>query len=361
MSEEWIVRVQGKEYGPVDLETLREWKTDGRVVPANEARKVDVDLWIKAGEIPDLFAPIHSIASEDIPVRQRSLREILVDTGQIYRKGFWQFLFLSALVVVPSICAQLSSAALGSPTNMEMDIRTFLAATFNFSMLLLSLAAWPLYIAGIQLLTNDLSAGRSVAVFDLIQRALKFWPRVALLWLFVCLSYFFWTISLVGAIFVIILGSQSLLSTFLALLVLALWIWLIGRLWVNFLFWQQFAVLSDSDFGNALRQGKELARSGRDLPWFRRPLWRGVFIYSFWCVLAFALSIGPEWTVLQRYLHELANAPDPQALLQSLSAKSKPMSIDLLRISLGLIQAALRPLLGIAFVLLYFDSKTLEN
>jgi hypothetical protein len=26
MAEEWIVRVQGKEYGPVDFETLSEWK-----------------------------------------------------------------------------------------------------------------------------------------------------------------------------------------------------------------------------------------------------------------------------------------------------------------------------------------------
>ena len=43
MPEEWIVRVDGKEYGPADIETLREWKADGRLLPGNEARRADVD------------------------------------------------------------------------------------------------------------------------------------------------------------------------------------------------------------------------------------------------------------------------------------------------------------------------------
>ena len=52
MPEEWIMRVQGKEYGPADIETLREWKAEGRLLPGNEARRADVDLWITAAEIP---------------------------------------------------------------------------------------------------------------------------------------------------------------------------------------------------------------------------------------------------------------------------------------------------------------------
>src|SRR3954452_12893976 len=55
MSEEWIVRVHGTEYGPANIETLREWKAEGRLLPANEARRVNVDLWTTAGEIPGLF------------------------------------------------------------------------------------------------------------------------------------------------------------------------------------------------------------------------------------------------------------------------------------------------------------------
>src|SRR5713101_4674196 len=57
MAEQWIIRVQGKEYGPADLATLREWKADGRVLPANPARQADVNEahWKTAGDIPGLF------------------------------------------------------------------------------------------------------------------------------------------------------------------------------------------------------------------------------------------------------------------------------------------------------------------
>ena len=44
MAQQWIIRVQGKEYGPVDVETLREWKMEGRLLPGNEARPEDSDL-----------------------------------------------------------------------------------------------------------------------------------------------------------------------------------------------------------------------------------------------------------------------------------------------------------------------------
>jgi hypothetical protein len=367
MAEEWIVRVQGKEYGPVDFETLSEWKREGRVLPTNEVRKVDVDpaaaaasaeeaLWTTAAQIPDLFPPVEASAVGDELAQTRSLHDILVETWRIYGKGFWQFLGLSALVAVPSICAQLSSTALGSPSNLELDLRTFLAALFNLTMLLLSLAAWPLYIAGIQILTGELAAGRSIAIVDLVQRALKSWPRVATLWVFVAASYFFWTVLPIAVILVIAVGSPSLFSIFFALVVLAFQVWMTGRLFVNFMFWQQFAVLAGSDFTSALRQSKELARSRRDLPWFRRPLWRGVFLASFWFALVLVLNAGSEWSAMQHYFQALATTQDPQKLLQSLNASSP--GFDLTRFALALVQAVLRPLLGIAFVLLYFNSRS---
>jgi hypothetical protein len=55
MTEEWIVRVQGKEYGPADIDTLREWKQEGRLLPENEARNAGADLWNTAAAIPGLF------------------------------------------------------------------------------------------------------------------------------------------------------------------------------------------------------------------------------------------------------------------------------------------------------------------
>jgi hypothetical protein len=49
------VRVDGREYGPANIDILREWKAEGRVLPANEARRADAELWTLAAEIPGLF------------------------------------------------------------------------------------------------------------------------------------------------------------------------------------------------------------------------------------------------------------------------------------------------------------------
>src|SRR5437667_12017241 len=55
MPEKWIIRVQGNDYGPAELATLHEWKSEGRVLPTNPARHVDVETWGTAADIPDLF------------------------------------------------------------------------------------------------------------------------------------------------------------------------------------------------------------------------------------------------------------------------------------------------------------------
>jgi hypothetical protein len=374
MPEQWIVRVQGQEYGPADLETLREWRDEGRLLPANQARPVDVDLWTKAAEIPGLFrsadvaaaepglSPSNGSAAGRLPQarlqpHRRSVAQILTETLRIYRKGFFQFLCLTLLVALPSICAQLSGAALGASPEMNADLRTLIAAMFTFCMLLLSLAAWPAFIAGIQIVTAEIAAGRKARIFVPIYQVVKFWPRVAMLCILVYGAYFFWTVLPLAIIWMIMSGPLSLLSTFLVLVVLAFQVWIVGRLFVNFLFWQQFAVLAESDAASALRQSKNLARSGHELPWFRRPLWRGVLLFSIWSAFVLAINVGPEWPSMRHYFHQLTTSQDPQALLQAITTSSKSQAFNLASFILGLVQMLLRPLLGIAFVLLYFDSQ----
>jgi hypothetical protein len=374
MPEQWIVRVQDKEYGPADLETLREWRDEGRLLPANQARPVDIDLWTKAAEIPGLFrsadvaaaeldmSPSNGSAAGRLPQarlqgHRGSVAQILTETLRIYRKGFFQFLCLTLLVALPSICAQLSGAALGASPEMNADLRTLIAAVFTFCMLLLSLAAWPAFIAGIQIVTAEIAAGRKARIFVLIHQVVKFWPRVAMLCILVYGVYFFWTVLPLAIIWMIMSGPLSLLSTFLVLVVLAFQVWIVGRLFVNFLFWQQFAVLAESDVASALRQSKNLARSGHELPWFRRPLWRGVLLFSIWSAFVLAINVGPEWPSIRHYFHQLTTSQDPQALLQAIATSSKSQAFNLASFILGLVQTLLRPLLGIAFVLLYFDSQ----
>jgi hypothetical protein len=358
MTDEWIVRVQGKEYGPVEVDTLREWKMEGRLLPANEARRTDVQRWTTAADIPGLFESVDTTAAPAAGLQpHRSLNEILIDTFRIYGKGFLQFLGLALLIAVPSLCAQLTSSTLSASPNMEANLRTLTVAAFSFCMFLLSLAVWPVFIAGIQILTTELAGGRSVKMLPLLQNALKFWPRVAVLCVFVFVVFALLTLFGFGIALMIVAGASSLLLIFFALALLILQVWMFGRFFINVLFWQQFAVLEDAGVIDSFRESRNLARSGRDLPWFRRPMWRGVFIASIWFAFVFAINLGSEWHSIQHYFHELTTSQDPQALIQGLTAISTIQGFNLVGLILGLVQTLLRPLLGIAFVLLYFDSK----
>ena len=366
MEDQWIIRIEGKDYGPADLEILQEWKREGRVIAQNPARRVDdSDLWITAAEIPDLFADhgIEGVDADHEPVAapttlhvHRSFGQLIGETFRTYWRGFFQFFYLTLLVALPSVCGQLSGSALDASSAVNPDLRTAVAASFTLCMLMLSLVAWPIFIAGIQILTAELAAGRQPRIFGLVQQVLRFWPRVAMLCLFVYGVFFLLTVFAVGIAAMIVVGASSVALILGALTLLAIQVWMFGRFFINVLFWQQFAVLADSPAGDALRQSKELAHSGSDLPWYQRPMWRGVFISSLWIAFVIALNIGPEWSLIRQYFHDIWNSADPQAVLQTLKANSQSQGFSLTVFVLGLVQTVFRPLLGIAFVLLYFDS-----
>src|SRR5947208_14674085 len=362
MTKQWIVRVQGKEYGPADIETLREWKTEGRLLAGNEARRADVDLWSTAADIPGLFdAGTLDVASGDgltqPPLQRRSFAQILAETFRIYRNGFSQFLSLTLLVVLPSACGQLATAWVQTGSNVNFDLQTLTVGAFAFCMTVLTMVLWPVYIAAIQILTAERLAGRRIGFVAALNEAVKFWPRVAALCIFVYGVFALLTIFALAIAVMIVAGASSLLLIFFALALLVIQIWMFGRFFINVLFWQQFAVLENARALDSLRESKNLARSGRDLPWFQRPMWRAAFIASIWFAFVLAFTLGPEWSTLSRYFHELTTSQDPQALLQALTTTSKSQAFNLAGFLLGIIQTLLRPLLGIAFVLLFLDSK----
>ncbi len=364
MPEEWIMRVQGKEYGPADIETLREWKAEGRLLPGNEARRADVDLWTTAAEIPGLFdaaAPVAESTRRPAPPPlqpRRGFAQILAEAFRIYRKGFLQFLGLALVVAVPSIAAQLTSATSGASPNVEPDFRTLIAAAFGLCMTVLMMVLWPIYIASIQILSAEIGGGRRIGLVAALNEAVKFWPRIAMLCVFV---YGVFALLMLFAVFiagVIVVGASSLAAIFFALALLVIQIWMFGRFFINVLFWQQFAVLENAGVVDSLRESRNLARSGRSLPWFERPLWRGAFLVSIWTAFALAITLGPEWSTLRHYFNELTTTQDPQALLQQLTATQQAHGFDAFHFALNLLKGILQPLLGIAFVVLYFDSKS---
>jgi hypothetical protein len=365
VTEEWIVRVQGREYGPADIETLREWKADSRLLPVNEARRADIDVWTTAAEIPGLFnapsvvAPPPVVFTEPPPVAaaRRSFSEILRETIQIYRKGFFHFLALTLLVLLPSTVSQLITAFVQPPHGSNVDMVSIVAAGAAFLAFILSIVMWPVYIAGIQILTADIVRGNRFTLISLLNEAVRFWPRIAGLCIFV--FSVFALLSLFGLLIAALMltAASSLLFVPVAMGLLVVQVWMFGRFFVNVLFWQQFAVLENDGFSDSLRESRELARSGQELPWFQRPMWRGAFIASIWFAFVFAITLAAQWPTLQQYFHELLSTQDAQILLQHITEAEQTKALEIPVFALTVFVKILRPLLGIAFVLVYLDSR----
>ncbi len=361
MPDRWIIRVAGKEYGPVDLEQLREWKQEGRLLSANEARLENESQWSSADAIPGLFqsmplAPSPAEAKETEQPRGKLFRR----TFQIYGRGFFKFLALSGLVIVPSLCGQLVSVFAERLPSNAANFLGFFSALVSFFMVVILLVLWPVYLAGLQIVTSELAAGGKIGLGAALNRAAKFWPRVAMLCLIVYGVFF---LLLVFAFAIGLMAAGAAGAPFLVfpiLALLAVQVWLFGRWFINVLFWQQAAVLDNATVPEALRQSKELARSRRELPWHKRPLWRGALIVSIWFAFSTTIELWSSWAAIRHLFELLMTTPDPQALLTAMTAESTPTGLDVTRLCLGLLQSILRPLLGIAFVLLYLDTRSGE-
>jgi hypothetical protein len=388
MAEQWIIQVQGKEYGPADLATLLEWRSEGRVLPNNPARRTDLDLWKTAGEIPGLFRtappPVQTedrrqttedriqqsaIGNHPSTVSKPPSRNVLTETFRIYFRGFFQFLGLSLLSIVPILCAEFTSRFIDTAQSVNLDLRTLVAWGFGMCMLTLRIVLIPVYVAGIQILTTELATGQRISFLSVLNGAVKYWPRIAGLGLFVWGVYFLLFVFAFG-IALMVLTSSTLVSVVIALGLLAIQVWLFTRFFINVFFWQQFAVLENQNAVDALRESRNLARSGRDLPWYQRPMWRGTFIVSLWYAFVIAISVvalwptlSAQWPMMQDYLNQLAQTQDAQAVLQKINSKLQEsnQAVDYRALALNIGERILQPLLGIAFVVLFLDSRREEE
>jgi hypothetical protein len=375
MAEQWMIRVQGKDYGPTDLATLREWKLDGRVLPENPARRADVDQWQTAAEIPGLFQveppPVQrmvkgqraeardqrsEISGQPLQSTPPPSRNILTDTFRIYFRGFFQFFGLSLLSIVPIVCAELTSRFIDTAPGVNVDLRTLVAGAFGSCMIILRLVLLPVYIAGIQILSVELATGTRIGFLSVLNGAVKYWPRVAGLCIFVYVIFFLLILFGFGLL-VMTASANTVLSAVIVLGLLVIQVWLFSRFFINVLFWQQFAVLENANAADALRESRKLARSGRGLPWYQRPLWRGALIVSLWIGFVLAITIVPQWAMLRDYFLEVMRTQNPQALYEKMTAAMQAHGVDYQALGLNVAQRLLQPLLGIAFVVLYLDSK----
>jgi hypothetical protein len=360
MAEHWIVRVEGKEYGPVDLEELQEWKREGRLIRENEVREPASGHWIKAGELVEIFGE-EVEAPEPAPppvIGRRSLGEILAEGWRVYRAGFGRFFLLALLVSVPSFFLQLAAPYLEMPKEGGPTPLVIGSALIVFVMLALLVVAWPFSVAGMQLLAADLFAGRNPGLREVLSRAKPLWMRVFLLGLIVYGSYFLWTIIPLLVALSLAVGPRSLGSVALMFSLLFFAVYMVARLFINFLFWQQAGALGGGETIDSLRESKELARSGTELPRLQRPLYRGALIASLWLLVIIFFNFAIELPVVLYRMRGVTSLEQAAALLQSMATESAPdLLAGLTTLLSSLIHAILRPWLAAVFVVLYLATK----
>lgn len=358
MSQEWFVRVQGQEYGPVDLETLLEWKAEGRLIPGNPVRREDETSWISAGSIEELFAPVtgtHPRSGE--VVRRRGFGEIITESFQIYRKGFAQFFALALLVAVPSFGLQLSLAYIHIRPGEALSDTERVAAAIAIVMLVAVLMVWPIFLGGLQFVVNEVTTNQPVRLKEVLRRATNHWPRIARLCCFVYGSFLFWiALPLLGVM--TFAARPSVLSFFIALLALVFQVYMAGRLFINFMFWQQSATLGGLEGIEAIRDSRELARGRKNEPRLQRPLYRGAILASIWLVVLVVVSMMVELPFAFVRLQGITSFEQGLAIMQALIDAPVPDAMTIAaNVLSSLVHAVLRPLLGIAFVVLYLDAK----
>jgi hypothetical protein len=360
MADRWLVRVGEKEYGPVDLDTLGDWKREGRLLPTNEVRREADSVWTKATTIPGLFGPPPLPPQTGHPlVRRRTFGEIIRDSFRIYKSAFLPFFVLTLLIAVPTLVLELTSPAYGIFPQAEGNglTRARVIALIAFTALVVD---WPVFLAGIQIATVDVLEERKVRLGDVLRRAANFFPRFARLSLIVYGSYFLCTAIPVAIILGLASDGPTILSLVLALLILAVQVIMVARLWLNFLFWQQSAYISNLEGVNALRESKLLARSQRRSRKSIRPVWRGALLVSLWVLIALGLTASAEIPLILPKLQSISTS-SPEEIMKMWQGLNAPKVADIMLIGsmaiTSLVRALLRPILGIAFVLLYLDAR----
>jgi hypothetical protein len=362
MPEQWMVRVEGKEYGPVDEDDLREWREEGRLIRQNDLRRVGDDRWIPAGEVPEIFAADETPAEPpDLIVRRRTWPEIWRETIRIYRGAFWRFLLFGLLTAIPMFVLQWYFPRIPLPDLSSGSMQAMPTVTVPpicWLMVLLLILVWPISTAGFQYVADDVLRGRQRSFADQFAAALQRWGRMLSAGLVVYASYFFWVFVPFTAMIALLSAGVSVLSLMLYLLVGAFMVYMIGRLFVNFLFWEQTAAFGDEGALLTLRQSKELARCASDAPRLDRPLWRGVIVASVWLVLLLMVLMAVQFPIMLIRLSGVENPEQAVALMQTLSQAKTPDALMIASdVVSALVNLILRPLMAASFIVLYYDAK----
>jgi hypothetical protein len=363
MPDQWIVRVEGQEYGPVDTDALRDWRREGRLIPANELRRVGDWHWFRAGELVEVFTDAAPAQPPTLPQefeRAKTWRQISAETFRIYRRGFGRFMLFGLLTSVPMFVLQwtlpkipLPDLRTGSYTFPSQTLPPICGVMFGVLLLL-----WPISSAAFQFVADDILRGRTRPIKDQFSAALRLWGRVFCSALVVYGSYFFWFFVPLIAMIACIGSTNPLLASLMIILIGGFMVYMNARLFINFLFWQQTAVLEPNPPLAALRESKELARSVPDAPRLERPLYRGAIVASVWLLLLLVLTFGVQLPFTLVRFAGLDNPEQALALMRKLAESQTPDALVIAAdIATAVMNLLLRPVLAAAFVVLYYDAR----
>ena len=355
-----MVRVEGREYGPVDTDTLEEWKSEGRLIRTNEIRRVEDERWSPAAEFPEFFADDAPPAEPpDLIVRRRTWNQIYREAIRIYFRGFWRFLLFGLLTAVPMFILQWNFPRVPFPNlaaGEPMPVVT--VPPICWFMFLLVILLWPISTAGFQFVADDILHGRHRSVAAQFTAAIERYGRMLGAGLLVYFSYFFWFFVPLTAGVAVLSSGLSLFSIFVYLLIGAFMVYMNVRLIINFLFWEQTAALEDNGAFLALRESRELARCAPEATRFERPLYRGLTLLSLWLLLLLVLLIAVQLPFTLIRLSSAATPEQAMALVESLSQAKTPDTLMIVSDIVGaLVNLLVRPLLTTSFIALYYDAK----
>ena len=355
-----MLRVEGREYGPVDTETLREWKSEGRLIRTNELRRVEDERWVPAAQFPEFFADdLPALPPPDLIVRRRTWPEIFRETIRIYRGGFWRFMIFGLLTAVPMFVMQWYFPRVPFPDFLNGEtMPTVSVPPICWIMLLLVILLWPISTAGFQYVADDVVHGRRRALAAQFSAAVERFGKMLSTGLLVYFSYFFWFFVPLTAMIALLSAGLSIISLFLYLLIGAFMVYMNARLFINFLFWEQTAAFGEDGALLAVRESKELARCVPEAPKMDRPLYRGAIVASVWLLVLFFALIAIQFPFTLLRLSGAENPEQAMALMQSLSQAKTPDALMIASdVASAVMNLVLRPLLAASFIVLYYDAK----
>lgn len=364
MSDEWMVRVEGHEYGPVDTDTLLEWKSEGRLIRTNEVRRVEDEGWAPAGQFPEIFADeLPPPEPPDLIVRRRSWPEIFRESFRLYRGGFWRFLVFGLLTAVPMFILQWNFPRVPLPNFASGEpLPVVTIPPICWIMFLLTILLWPISTAGFQFVADDVLRGRRRSLAEQFSAAVERYGRMLGAGLLVYFAYFFWFFIPLTAGLAILSTGISFFSIAIYLLIGAFMVYMNVRLIINFLFWEQTAALGDESALLALRESKDLARCVPAAPPFERPMYRGLILLSLWLLLLFTALIVVQFPFTFIRLSKAGSTEQALALMESLANSKTPDALMLASdVASAVMNLVIRPLLTTAFIALYYDAKARKS